>query len=313
MSPLFRHRPELAGTLAEASRAYRRQDDDAFRRLLLAAVELAPERLDIRACLANHYIQTERPDQAVAVYEDVFRFLPTDAGNLFRLAHWRRFGGDEPGAAAALRALRAIRPSLADDLAHIWNRLDAWFAAPVTDAAPPFPESARRPAILVLGYALSMDGEIAPELASRLEKALRAAINWPDAILVASGGVPRAGRVEAAAMREWLEGRGVAPERICEEGYSRDVVENLAYSRHILGGNGNDAVLVVTSAVDVRRAGAGLEIMAGVHGDIWTVRAAASSLDGFRDDGRDRLKAYRDALRAFGMPMMNAYPELAER
>ncbi len=313
MSPLFRFRRGLAETLASASRAYRSRDDGAFRACLLKAVELAPERLDIRACLANHHIQTQRPDAALAVYEDIFRFFPTDAANLFRLAHWRRFGGDGAGAEAARRTLQAVRPSLADDLAFIWERLDAWFSAPVTDALPCFPESARRPAILVLGYALSMDGTMRPELRARLEKALLAAHNSPGAILVASGGVPRAGRAEAVLMREWLEERGVAPERIAEEGYSRDVVENLVYSRHMLGRDRRDAVLVVTSAPDVRRAGAGLEIMARVHGDAWTAQAVASSLDGFRDDGRDRLKAYRDALRAFGMPMMSAYPELAER
>ncbi len=313
MSPLFRHRPGLAATLAEASRAYRNRDDETFRSRLLKAVELAPERLDIRACLANHYIQTGLPDQAIAVYGDVFRLVPTDADNLFRLAHWRRFCGDEHGADRAFRELRARRPSLANDLLFLWNRLDAWFAAPVSDAVPPFPESAMRPAVLVLGYALSEEGTMRPELLARLEKALEAANSNPDALIVASGGVPRAGRAEAVLMRRWLEERGVRAERIAEEGSSRDVVENLVYSRQMLGYAGCDAVLVVTSAADVRRAGAGLEIMARVHGDVRTVRAAAASIEGFRDDGGDRLKAYRDALRAFGMPMMSAYPELAER
>ena len=90
-------------------------------------------------------------------------------------------------------------------------------------------------------------------------------------------------------------------------------MENLVYSRAVAAMNGVDAMLIVTSAVDVRRAGASLEIMAGACGDAWTVRAVAATAAGFVDDGGDRLKAYRDALRAFGMPMMDAYPELAER
>lgn len=313
MIPATRHQPRLGEVLAAAARAYRARNDDAFRECLSEASALAPERLDLRSCLASHHIQTERPDKALDIYEELARLVPDDAGNLFRLAHWRRHAGDDAGAASARERLCRVNPGRAAELDRVRSVLDAWFSRPVTDKVPPFSGSPRRPAVLALGYLLAPDGSPEPELVARLEKTLEAAVRHPGALVVLSGGMPRSGRVEASVMREWLEGRGVAGGRICEEGYSRDVVENLVYSRQILALNRVDAVLIVTSACDVRRAGASLEIMAGACGDGWSVQAVAASGGEFADDGRDRLKAYRDALRAFGMPMMDAYPELAER
>lgn len=311
--PPPRFRPRLSAVLAEAGRAYRGRADEAFRSLLDEAIALAPERLDLRRCLASHHIQTGRTGAALAVYEEILRLVPGDAEGLFRLAHWRRYSGDGEGAESLRLRLAGSRPEYAAGLSRIWNILDAWFAEPVRDTVPAFAESAVRPAILVLGYALSADGTPRPELLSRLEKAREAAFLHGGARIIVSGGLPRGGKTEAVLMREWLESAGVAPGRIAEEGYSRDVVENLVYSRAIAAMDGVDAILIVTSPVDARRAGASLEIVALACGDRWSVRVAAASTAGFADDGGDRLKAYRDALRAFGMPMMDAYPELAER
>lgn len=308
-----RYRSRLAGVLVEAGRAYRCREDEAFRALLNEAAELAPERLDLRNCLASHHIQNGRPESALAIYEEICDLVPADVDALFRLAHWRRFLGDAGGAEATRSSLFAIRPDRAAVLSRIWEILDAWFAKPVRDDIPNFGASALRPAILALGYALSVDGSPLPELLFRLEKTREAALRHPAAMIIVSGGLPRAGRAEAVVMREWLEAAGIPSGRIAEEGYSRDVVENLIYSRVIAAMNRVDEILIVTSAIDVRRAGASMEIMAGACGDSWVIQVVASAAGCCADTGDDRLKAYRDALRASGMPMMNAYPELAER
>lgn len=191
-----------------------------------------------------------------------------------------------------------------------------WTASAVDSELSPFDDSPGRLAIVALGYALNDDGSMAPQLIDRLEKTLEAANAFPEAIIVVSGGVPRAGKVEAVEMRRWLTERGVAAERIHEEGYARDVVENLVYSRYILDLAGADATLLVTSAIDVRRAGAGMDILDWLHGSPRPVSAIATgrkSDAGFVDGRDDRLKLYRDALRAYGLPMMRCYPELVER
>ncbi len=117
-------------------------------------------------------------------------------------------------------------------------------------------------------------------------------------------------------MGEWLRARGVAGDRIHEEGYSRDLVENAVYSRHILDLLDIGAALVVNAAGNIRRTGAAFEAVARACGSAWSVRAVCASgrsFEQFADDGSDRLKLYRDAIRAHGVPMMAAYPELAER
>ncbi|MCD8140938.1 MAG: YdcF family protein [Planctomycetaceae bacterium] len=172
-------------------------------------------------------------------------------------------------------------------------------------------EGGEKPAILVLGHKLADDGSIRPALQERLEKALDAATRYPEAFLIVTGGQPRAGRVEAQAMREWLAERGVAEARIHEEGYARDTVENLIFSRYILDMHAADAAVVVTSGHNVRRAGACLEVLSVDYGSDRPVFAVSSGQ--YEDDGRDRLKVYRDVLRAYGIPMMAAYPHLAER
>lgn len=316
MSVTTRFGPAVKAILADASLAYRGRDDERFRMLLRQALEHAPERLDLWLCLANHFIQTDRPDDALEIFNSLFHRIPSDVDTLFLLAHWRRYAGDADGAAEAMRRLTCLSPGRAAELAAIWVSLDAWFARPVSDAIPTLPPEVQHPAILVLGYKLDADGEPQPPLVARLEKTLQALKHYPGATVVASGGVPRNGRVEAVVMRKWLKERGIDARRICEEGYSRDTVENLLFSRQIMQFLKIDAVVVVTAAGNVRRVGPSMEMIRSRLGPPWHIEVVAASgptFDAFRDQGEDRLKAYRDVLRAAGMPMMAVYPELAER
>lgn len=311
-----RHASRLDATLADAARAYRARDDAAFRRLLEEAVALAPERIDIRHCLASHHIQVGRPEAALTIYRAIDADAPRDADTLFRLAHWLRFAGEETEAAAVRSRLQPLRPDMNEWLSRLWASLDAWFARPVSDQLPDaLGRDGKKAAILVLGYALAADGSARPRLIARLEKGLEAAKRFPDAAVVVSGGVPRGGTVEAEVMRDWLLARGVAADRIWEEGYSRDCVENLIYSRQLLTVNGVEDVLIVTAAGNVRRVGAAMEVLGRVSG--WEGGVTATSSSGeyaeYVDNGADRLKAYREVLRVYGIPMMAAYPHLVER
>lgn len=309
----YRYDDGLAPLLAQARDAYRARDDDGFAALLEKAIAVAPQRVDLHLCLANKHIQTDRPDLAAAIYEALFERMPNDTDILFLLAHWRRYLGEE--AEAYRWRMAGLRPEKAVELAMLWEIVDKWLARPVASTLPRL-SAAARPAVVVLGHKLTEDGSIRPALLERLEKALEAAERYPQAFLVVSGGLPRAGAAEARVMRDWLLERDVAPDRVHEEGYARDTVENLVYSRFIVEMEGADSVTVITSAYNIRRAGASMEALAFSRGASWPVYAVAGGGEtsaAFRDDGSDRLKVYRDILRAFGIPMMAAYPELAER
>lgn len=303
--------PGLGALLAEAAIRYRAHDDGAVLELLGEAVRRVPHRFDIRLNLANYHIQLNAPERALEIFGEAVEMRPMDTESRIYLAHWLRYADRAGQAEDIRRALAVIQPCKAADLGKIWRHIDGWLGKPIGDALPRPPS--RRVAVTVLGYVLNDDGGMHPVLERRLEKALAAAAAYPEADIVVSGGVPKAGRVEAEVMRDWLIGRGVAAGRIHLEGYSRDIVENLIYSRNILDLLDPDLVVLITSAHNVRRAGAGLEILCWNNGSNWQVESIAPSVEGYLDDGRDRLKVYRDTLRAYGMPMMNSFPELVER
>lgn len=316
MTAPIRYESSLTETIIRASECYRRRDDDGTAQWLSEAVRLAPWRTDLRFCLAGRHIQHGVPELAIPVYEETLRIVPGDVDALFFSAHWRRHAGDLARANERLAELRLKNPGKAEILDQIWSVIDQWKTVPVTDALPDLSGFAGRLGVVILGLLLNDDGTPRPGLIRRLEKGLAVLESRPDAVVVVSGGMPRSGRVEAVVMREWLEARGIAPERIHEEGYSRDVIENLLFSREILAGLGVDGVIGVSCAINARRTGSGLEILSKQYAHGWKVWFAAASGDtfaNFKDDGSDDIKLYRDILRVYGIPMMNSYPYLAER
>lgn len=316
MTEPSRYDPLLSEVMRRAAESYRRHDDDATRHWLEEAIQRAPWRIDIRYCLAGCHVQYGTPEQAAEEYEQVLQRVPDEAGALFFSAHWHRYLGKDSIAGKRAVRLERIRPDWAEGLRRVWKHLDTWQRQPVSDVLQESPVQSGKPAILVLGLVLNDDGSPRPGLIARLEKGLELYRRYPGAVMVVSGGVPRSGCVEAVVMGEWLRGRGVEAKWVYEEGYSRDIVENLLFSRQLLAGLQVDAVFGVTCAVNVRRTGVGLDILSEQYGLGWrteVVAAGGETFGAFVDDGRDGLKLYRDSLRVFGIPMMASYPYLAER
>lgn len=307
-----RYSPELRPRLVRAAEAYRNRDDDAFREALSQAIDLAPDRLDLRLDLANHHIQCGEFKEALDIWRSLLDLSRRDVEAMTYMAHWTRFLGSPERAEYIRLRLVAARPERATELAHIWETIDAWEKRRIATYESAVGAPSDDPIILVLGYKLDPDGSIHPQLLDRLETALELHSRLPASRVLVSGGVPRNGVVEAVVMRKWFESRGVDSSVIWEEGYSRDVVENMLYSRQILDQQNATCVVVVTAAHNVRRAGAALEIVGWMHGAAWTVECVSSSQSHakYLDTGADREKLYRDSLRAYGMPMMGTYPEL---
>ncbi len=86
--------------------------------------------------------------------------------------------------------------------------------------------------IVVLGYQLTPDGKMRQELIGRLERALAAAEQYPNAYIACTGG-PTApedkGATEAGKMAAWLERNGVARERLLVEEKSLSTLSNARY------------------------------------------------------------------------------------
>lgn len=310
-----RYASDLREVLLEAAQAFRGRDRAAFGTLLATAIDRAPQRLDLRFNLAGHYIQTDDVPAALRVFWELAELAPRDADALLHLSYWLDYADELDASADVFRRLLVCRPEAAQELDRLLGIIKTWLGHNVVDTLPRDRSDAAEMAVVILGYVLAPDGGMQAELLERLSKTLQAARAFPKSLVLATGGVPRAGRVEATEMRRWLEAQGVAAERIYEEGYARDLVENLLYSRQILDILGVKRVLIVTSAHNVRRTGAAMETIKRHRGSFWRVEVVSSSGDsfaGFVDNGSDRLKVYRDTLRASGQPMMRTFPELVE-
>lgn len=108
--------------------------------------------------------------------------------------------------------------------------------------------------LVVLGAGLTEDGQIAPVLEDRLRTAHRLAAEHPSAPILVTGGAPKSGRTEAAAMRDWLIGAGVDPARVSVEETSGSTAQNAAHSVPILRGRGAGGAVLVTGPDHMKRA-----------------------------------------------------------
>lgn len=103
-------------------------------------------------------------------------------------------------------------------------------------------------------------------LRDRLETALKYAEDYPEAIIIVSGGMgPGEDITEARCMRLWLEEHGVDPARIIEEDRASSTEENLSFSLEIIeemGGDPKGRTAVITAEYHLCRA----KLMAGELG-----------------------------------------------
>ncbi len=108
--------------------------------------------------------------------------------------------------------------------------------------------------LVVLGAGLTEDGQIAPVLEDRLHTARRLAAEHPSAPILVTGGAPKNGRTEAAAMRDWLIGAGIDPARVSVEDTSGSTAANAAHSVPILRERGAGGAVLITGPDHMKRA-----------------------------------------------------------
>jgi uncharacterized SAM-binding protein YcdF (DUF218 family) len=134
-----------------------------------------------------------------------------------------------------LEELTAADPALGDQ----WTRIMDLWEAPVTvnDALPDGLPQDDSLCLVALGFQLNPDGTMRPELVERLKVLLAAAEQYPQAVLVCTGGGTAADdptATEAGRMAEWLEARGVEPSRLVVEDRSLTTAQNAQYTFAIL-------------------------------------------------------------------------------
>ncbi|MBR6107763.1 MAG: YdcF family protein [Oscillospiraceae bacterium] len=91
--------------------------------------------------------------------------------------------------------------------------------------------------IAVLGYQLNPDGSMQNELIGRLRTALTCAEQYPEAVVLCTGGGTAAcdrNATEAGQMAEWLEQHGLNPSRLLIENRSLTTAENARFSYQLI-------------------------------------------------------------------------------
>ncbi|AYF79164.1 YdcF family protein [Nocardia yunnanensis] len=127
-------------------------------------------------------------------------------------------------------------------------------------------------AIVVLGYGLTPEGEMRPELMARLYAGYVSALLSPAAPVIVTGGNPQNGVTEADAMADWLVDHGIDRARIHTETKANSTVQNAAFSAQLMDAIGAHAAILITSADHIARAlnnfrAAGISVVATMTPD----------------------------------------------
>ncbi|BBY17686.1 YdcF family protein [Mycolicibacterium litorale] len=111
-----------------------------------------------------------------------------------------------------------------------------------------------KPAIVILGYGLEPDGTMRAILRRRVITGLTVAQFFPQSPVIVTGGNPRNGVTEAAAMRRMLMMLGFPAHRIIVEDRANSTVQNARFSVPLAKEAGTSGIILVTSSTHQDRA-----------------------------------------------------------
>ncbi|QKT09306.1 YdcF family protein [Gordonia sp. X0973] len=200
---------------------------------------------------------------------DITSMLALTANDPDALALQAIWGDQQSDAATrdrALQKLTTVRITAANSIRGLIEGVNQ--AAAIVPSTTPVSAPAGS-AIVILGYGLRPNGSMAPELVNRLEAGLAQAQVSPETPVFVTGGVPKKGVTEAAAMKKWLIGKGLSASRITTEDKSTSTISNAQNTTELLRARGISQIVLVTSPNHIRRgaadfAGAGTKVAATV-------------------------------------------------
>ena len=147
----------------------------------------------------------------------------------------------EQGSAAIAQLIEELKGA-DPDLGSLWEKVMAFWSEVNTEGyvRSDLPDGLPRDdslCIVTLGFQLLPDGEMAPELLARCRKALECMQQYPEAMLLLTGGGTAARgnpATEADKMAEWFLQQGIPRERMIIENTSLTTTQNAKNSVRIL-------------------------------------------------------------------------------
>lgn len=289
---------------------------------LQQAYKLEPYRLDLLFSTASAYIYNNEIERAITIYKQILEAAPDDIDALIYVTSWARFEGKSKESEAYFNKLKSLNPAKAEEISKFFAVIDRVSKMPLSDKLTAtdlakLKKTKDNNAIVTLGYALNPDGTMNKILIDRLNKTLEVAKQLPEAMILVTGGVPKAHQTEGKLMADWLIKNGIPAERIYQDNYARTTVENALFSRYALTKHHIKTAVIISSGSHVRRADAIFTIASWQSGpsDIsyLTVVAPDKPLAELQKTSQSDLKGiYRDGLKALGLWSFRSYP-LEER
>jgi uncharacterized SAM-binding protein YcdF (DUF218 family) len=111
----------------------------------------------------------------------------------------------------------------------------------------------QRPAIVIFGAAVMVDGRPSPSLRRRIACGADAATAWPHAPVLCSGGVGAAGPSEASIIAEGLVSRGIARKRLTLDEESLDTLQSVVATARFMRRQSLDEAVVCSDLYHIPR------------------------------------------------------------
>jgi vancomycin permeability regulator SanA len=135
-----------------------------------------------------------------------------------------------------------------------------------------------RPVIAIFGAAVLPDGRPSPSLLRRIGYGLTAASAHPEASILCSGGVGRAGPSEASIMAEVLLRGGVAQDRLALDEASLDTLQSVIATARFVRQRSADGVIVCSDRYHLPR----IRLMLAALGVLTAAAPTQPGLEGTR-------------------------------
>lgn len=136
----------------------------------------------------------------------------------------------------------------------------------------------QRPAIAIFGAAVLADGRPSPSLRRRIGYGAQAAIAWPEAPILCSGGVGRSGPSEASIIAAELVSHGAAAARMSLDEASLDTLQSVVAVARFVSRQGLDGCIVCSDRYHIPR----IRMLLAVLGVRAKAGPTAPGLDGTR-------------------------------
>src|SRR5699024_4377841 len=225
---------------------------DVMREAFNRASVIDPYNLDLKFSLASIDILKRDIPSALTIYDEILNFDDSHLNALIMNTIFSRVEGNNEKYEESLVALKDLDQKTAEEyeqkIQFVEGMKDLTFEKEVPDDLPE-----DNHAFIILGYALSDEGEMEDTLLERLKVAEEAAEAYPESKIIVTGGVPKNGVTEADVMYDWLIEQGIDETRIIKENMATDTIENALFSMDIVNRENLKDLTLITSATHMRR------------------------------------------------------------